>query len=110
MERLVARIDTLTRALPDTIATTTDKRSRIAHVLKLSGEDNDVPSTFNCHMDLLFGENLRDANGRLPNILRGTTGLPLVVKYLRGIEWGEVKAAIARPKLDRLIKELETVS
>ncbi|KAJ7817440.1 hypothetical protein B0H14DRAFT_3742090 [Mycena olivaceomarginata] len=64
----------------------------------------------NGERDVLFGENLRDANGRLPNILRGTTGLPLVVKYLRGMEWGEVKAAIARPKLDRLIKELETIS
>ncbi|KAF8180072.1 hypothetical protein K438DRAFT_1208275 [Mycena galopus ATCC 62051] len=110
MEKLVARIETLMCALPHTIAATMDKQSCIAHVLKFQCENNDTPTTFNRRMDLLFGEDLRNANGWLPNILCGTCGLPLVVKYLRGIEWGEVKAEIVRLKLNRLIRELEAVS
>jgi hypothetical protein len=79
METLVDRIDILVRALPKTIGTA-PKKSRIAHVIQtVHGENNDTPTTFNRRLDVLFGEDLRDDQGRLPNILREVTGLPLFV-------------------------------
>ncbi|KAJ7800454.1 hypothetical protein B0H14DRAFT_2616165 [Mycena olivaceomarginata] len=84
---------------------------KIARVIKNShGENNDTPTTFNRRMDILFGEDCRNSQGRLPNILRGAAGMPLVVKYLQKIEWSEIEAQLARPKLDRIIKELEFLS
>lgn len=110
MEPLVDRIDTLTRGLPKSIATAS-RDGQIARVIKNShGENNDTPTTFNRRMDILFGEDCRNSQGRLPNILRGAAGMPLVVKYLQKIEWSEIEAELARPKLDRIIKELEFLS
>ncbi|KAJ7834467.1 hypothetical protein B0H14DRAFT_3709394 [Mycena olivaceomarginata] len=74
------------------------------------GENGDTPTTFNRRMDILFGEDCRNDQGRLRNILRGAAGMPLVVKYLQKIEWSEIEAELARPKLDRIIKELEFLS
>ncbi|KAJ7436367.1 hypothetical protein B0H11DRAFT_1936719 [Mycena galericulata] len=66
-------------------------------------ENGDAASTFNRRMDVLFGEDLRDAGGRLKYVATGKHGMGAVVKYLKTVPWAELQCHIARPKLDRLI-------
>ncbi|KAJ6593318.1 hypothetical protein B0H19DRAFT_17359 [Mycena capillaripes] len=75
--------------------------------LTLSGPDGDTASTFNRRMDVLFGEDLRDAAGRLKYVAAGKHGMSAVVKYLKTVPWAELQCTIVQPKLDRIIRELE---
>ncbi|KAJ7820837.1 hypothetical protein B0H14DRAFT_3472018 [Mycena olivaceomarginata] len=65
------------------------------------------PSPFNRGMDVLFGEDCRNADGRLHHVRRGASGMTLIVKYLEQVEWSAMACDIATIKLDRIIAELE---
>jgi hypothetical protein len=106
MEALVKQIDTLTRKLPSSVPIAA-RESDIPRLLALPGRDGDAASTFNRHMDLLFGQDLRDAAGRLKYVVAGKYGMGAVVKYLKTVPWAELQCSIVRPKLDRIIRELE---
>jgi hypothetical protein len=106
MEALVDRIDALTRKLPSSVPTAT-RESKIATAIVLAGQDGGAASTFNRRMDILFGEDVRDDAGRLMYVEAGKHGMGAVVKYLKTVPWAELKGDIVRPKLDRLIRELE---
>ncbi|KAJ7624110.1 hypothetical protein DFH06DRAFT_1446385, partial [Mycena polygramma] len=106
MDALVDRIDTLSRALPNSVETAA-RDGHVHHVMSLEGHDGNAPSTFNRRMDLLFGEDLRDSSGRLQHVRRGKHGMALVVTYLKSIQWGDMLIDIATIKLERIIAELE---
>jgi hypothetical protein len=106
MEALVDQIDMLSRKLPSSVPIAT-RESKISTSIILPGQDGDAASTFNRRMDVLFGEDLRDAAGRLKYVATGKHGMGAVVKYLKTVPWAELQCQIARPKLDRLICELE---
>ncbi|KAH9019427.1 hypothetical protein EDB85DRAFT_1892558 [Lactarius pseudohatsudake] len=69
--------------------------------------------TFNKRMDAIFGEDCRNAEGRLENVCRGRFGIDIVTKYLTitidqsGIKAFHVPMMI---KLERLKTELETLA
>ncbi|KAJ7454476.1 hypothetical protein FB451DRAFT_1518118 [Mycena latifolia] len=106
MEALVDRIGSLTRQLPSSIPIAT-RESKIATAIVLLGQDGGAASTFNRRMDILFGEELRDDRGRLKYVEGGKYGMGAVVKYLKTVPWAELESSLVRPKLDRLIRELE---
>ncbi|KAJ7853231.1 hypothetical protein B0H13DRAFT_2359136 [Mycena leptocephala] len=78
MEALAKQIDTLTRKLPSSVPIAA-RESDIPRLLALPGRDGDAASTFNRRMDLLFGEDLRDAAGRLKYVVAGKYGMGAVV-------------------------------
>lgn len=72
--------------------------------------DITVTSVFNRRMDILFGKDVCDTNGRLINILRGKYGMDLVVAYFSSsLATRDLTLGITMVKLDRLIKELEII-
>ncbi|KAJ6580026.1 hypothetical protein DFH09DRAFT_1444401 [Mycena vulgaris] len=102
MEALVEQIHTLTRKLPSSVPTAAHE-SHISRSLTLPSQDGDAASTFNRRMDILFGEDLRDAAGRLKYVAagkHGIIGMGAVVKYLKTVPWAELQCTIVWPKLD----------
>lgn len=106
MEAFVEQIDTLTRKLPSSIPIAA-REGHISRSLTLPGQDGDAASTFNRRMDIIFGEDLRDAAGRLKYVATGKHRMGAVVKYLKTVPWAELQCSIVRPKLERIIRELE---
>lgn len=75
-------------------------------------KDDDDPEerwrVLNRRMDALFGEDLRNTEGRLPNIMRGPFGLDMVVDYLEEvILLGSLPWEALQPKMGRLLLELK---
>ena len=65
-------------------------------------------STFNRFMDIIFGNDIRNSEGWLHNVMRGPHGMDLVVKYVtKCVEAGMLPYDIAKIKIDCLIDELE---
>ncbi|KAE9390338.1 hypothetical protein BT96DRAFT_1002346 [Gymnopus androsaceus JB14] len=61
-------------------------------------------ATFNCCMDLLFGNDVHDQDGKLCNITRGPFGMDLVVEYaLNAVKAGYLLWDAALPKFACLI-------
>ncbi|KAJ7888332.1 hypothetical protein B0H14DRAFT_3127303, partial [Mycena olivaceomarginata] len=77
-------------------------------IFELEVEDGTVASTFNHRVDILFGEHVRDSDGRLKYVRRGNLGMDCVVKYLESIHWESAKIPfdLARGKLARIADEL----
>ncbi|KAJ7886797.1 hypothetical protein B0H14DRAFT_3127759 [Mycena olivaceomarginata] len=77
-------------------------------IFELEVEDGTVASTFNHRVNILFGEHVRDSDGRLKYVRRGNLGMDCVVKYLESIHWESAKIPfdLARGKLARITDEL----
>ncbi|KAF8217802.1 hypothetical protein K438DRAFT_1925160 [Mycena galopus ATCC 62051] len=104
MEALVEQIDTLIRKLPSNVPIAA-RESHISSSLTLPGEDGKAASSFNRRTDVLFGEDVRDATGRLKYVAAGKYGMHAVVKYLKTVPWAELECTIFQPKLDRIIPQ-----
>jgi hypothetical protein len=99
----------LSSLLPDTVpeASDTDDIHRI--ITKVHDIENTIGGTFIRHFDILFGNDRRDADGRLKNIRRGDHGMDCVIAYLESIHWESagVDLEIASIKIARIVDELE---
>ncbi|KAJ7443129.1 hypothetical protein FB451DRAFT_1437771 [Mycena latifolia] len=62
---LVKKIAKLTLFLPETVPLATEEDDIPRRIFELEGEDGTVASTFNRRADILFGEHVRDSDGRL---------------------------------------------
>jgi hypothetical protein len=62
-------------------------------------------------MDVLFGNDCRDANGRFHHVRRGPYGMILFAKYLRTIKWATdgIPLTTAALKLSEVAKEMEVL-
>ena len=106
--KIVEEIKRLGDMLPKTvpIAKKTDKLYRT--LTTISGES--TWATFNRRMDILYGEDCRDASGRLHNIRRGAYGLGALCTFLTEFivlsDDGALPYDLVKVKLDRLLKEL----
>ncbi|KAJ7803870.1 hypothetical protein B0H13DRAFT_1931102 [Mycena leptocephala] len=78
---LVKKIAKLTLFLPETVPLATEEDDIPRRIFELEGEDGTVPRTFNRRVDILFGEYVRDSDGRLRYVRRGNLGMDCVVKY-----------------------------
>jgi hypothetical protein len=100
----------LVKILPRTVPLGT-KRDRIYQVFDNIPVPNDVGQhweTFNRRMDNLFGEELRDAAGRLLNVKRGPFGMDMVTKYFdEACQAGNLMWDLVLIKVDRLVVELK---
>ncbi|KAM5543378.1 hypothetical protein V8D89_002963 [Ganoderma adspersum] len=106
--KIVEEIKQLSEILPKTvpIAKKTDKLYQT--LMTISGES--TWATFNWRMDILYGEDCRDASGRLKNIRRGAYRLGAVCTFLTEFvvlsEDGALPYDLVKVKLDRILKEL----
>jgi hypothetical protein len=106
IKALVKNITTLSNALPLSIqqGTKDDKIWSVMH----ADERDTAHETFNRRFDALFGEDCRDASGRLLHIRRGKLGLGLVTSYLSKIDWAHgFPLDLVEIKLQRLLTELK---
>jgi hypothetical protein len=79
-------------------------------VVGKSPDPHDWP-TFNRFMDILFGDDVRNSEGRLQNVKRGPHGMDLVVDYITNCaRAGTLPYDIAILKINRLIEELEILT
>ncbi|KAJ6574015.1 hypothetical protein B0H10DRAFT_2236803 [Mycena sp. CBHHK59/15] len=87
---LIDQIEALCPALPKSVPKA-DREGEIWRVVnKVKGMDTGAAaksSTFIRRMDILFGSTARDADGRMTQIRRGSSGIPLLIQYLRKIKW-----------------------
>ena len=106
----IGELKALVKILPRTVPFGT-KHDRIYQVFDNIPVPNDVEQhweTFNCRMDNLFGEELRDAAGRLLNVKRGLFGMDMVIKYFdEACQAGNLMWDLASIKVDRLVVELK---
>jgi len=66
--------------------------------------------TFNCRFDILFGEDVRDLQGRLLHVKRGELGMDLIIIYLEeATVAGFLLWDLAAKKLERLVTEFEVL-
>ncbi|KAJ7859523.1 NADH:flavin oxidoreductase/NADH oxidase [Mycena olivaceomarginata] len=77
----------LAAQLPETIPLASDADDIVRVITTVQGIDDSVCGTFNRRFDILFGEDCRDADGRLKNVRRGDAGMPCVIDYLESIHW-----------------------
>jgi hypothetical protein len=109
---LIDQIESLCRSLPKSIPNGT-KDDRIYYVLnKVQGLDTGAAaksSTFICRMDLLFGSDTRDDDGRLTNFRRGPWGISYVLQYFRRIDWQSdgISLSAATLKLTQVLEEMQ---
>ncbi|KAH9011716.1 hypothetical protein EDB83DRAFT_2233997 [Lactarius deliciosus] len=109
---IVEAITLLTKNLPSSVPE--GKRDGKLHqVMTNNSYRGETPwETFNKRMDATFGEDCRDAEGRLENMSRGRFGLDIVTKYLLiAIDQPRAKMfhAPMMLKLERLRDELEII-
>lgn len=65
-------------------------------------------AVFNRRMDLLFGNDVHDKDGKLLNITRGQFGMDLVVHYAQeAVDTGHLLWEAALPKFARLVTALQ---
>lgn len=105
----ISHIDLLKSLVPKlprslSTATVTDRISTIFDSIPVTS-DEPWP-VFNHRMDLLFGEDTRNKDGRLVNIQRGPLGMDLVMKYFHSITTESILWGAAKPKFKCLTKEL----
>lgn len=106
VKALVKAITTLSNGLPQSIplGTKEDKIWTVMH----SEEGETAHETFNRRFDAMFGEDCRDAAGRLQYVRKGKLGLGSVCAYLSKIDWADnFPLDIVAIKLQRLIAELQ---
>lgn len=84
-------------------------RCKISQVFSM-GEGESAWQTFNKRFDALFGEDCRDASGRLCHIRRGEYGMDKVSTYLSSINFDDMPLDLVAIKLNRLKTELEYLS
>ncbi|KAJ6572817.1 hypothetical protein DFH09DRAFT_1362357 [Mycena vulgaris] len=106
---LVKKIAKLTLFLPETVPLATKEDDIPRRIFELEGEEGTVASAFNRRVDILFGEHVRDSDGRLKYVRRGNLGMDCVVKYLESIHWESAKIPLnlAQGKLARIADELD---
>jgi len=106
----IDHLKVLAKQLPSTIPIAT-KDDRIVEVFtKIPVSDNPAEhwEIFNRRMDVLFGNELRDSNGRLRHVKRGTLGIDLVLEYFDdAASKGTLNWDLAAIKIDRLITEFQ---
>jgi hypothetical protein len=107
---IVEAITLLTKNLPSSVPE--GKRDgKLYRVLTNDDYRGETPwETFNKRIDATFGEDCRNADGRLENVCRGRFGMDIVTKYLRiAIDQPGAKVfhAPMMLKLERLRDELE---
>lgn len=81
VEELISTILQLGKGLPDSIPE--GKKSDQLHRVMTTVSGDSHWGTFNRRFDILFGEDCRDANGRLHHIRRGRYGFAMVMAYLQ---------------------------
>jgi hypothetical protein len=107
----VCKLKALALVLPDNVPLATEK-DRINEVFtkfpSVAADDEDYWLVFNRRMDALFGEDVRNSDGRLQHVMRGPFGMDMVVPYLEeAIVSGQLQWAAAQPKFTRLVDELQ---
>ncbi|KAJ6599829.1 hypothetical protein DFH09DRAFT_1271440 [Mycena vulgaris] len=105
---LVKKIAKLTLFLPETVPLATEEDDIPRRIFELEGEYGTVASTFNRRVDILFGEHVRDSDGRLTYVRRGNLGMDCVVKYLESIHWESAKISLDRTVRTRRLTESVT--
>jgi hypothetical protein len=109
----VDQLKALVKRLPSTVPVAT-KDDRIVEVFtNIPVSDNPAEDweTFNRRMDALFGNELRDSNGRLLNVKRGTFGIDLILKYFDDVVTkGTLNWDLTAIKVDRLIAKLQILT
>lgn len=102
---LIQGIIALAHKLPDTIPDAT-KEDVICTAMKTTG-DTDW-ETFNRRFDAVFGDDCRDADGRLKYLRRGRLGLTAVCSYLQRVpDQKGMPLDLVNIKLERLLDELK---
>ncbi|KAJ7736085.1 hypothetical protein B0H16DRAFT_1466791 [Mycena metata] len=106
---LVKKIAKLTLFLPETVPLATEEDDIPRRIFELEGKDGTVASTFNRRVDILFGEHVRDSDGRLKYVRRGNLGTDCVVTYFESIHWesSKIPLDLAQGKLARIADELD---
>jgi hypothetical protein len=112
VEGQIQCLSSLVSLLPSSVplATKNDEIFRIFTKIPIPDDPEDQWPVFNRRMDILFGEDVRNTNGRLANVVRGPLGMDLVMDYLskavtaRYLLWEPVQL-----KLERLINELQWI-
>ena len=100
----------LARQLPSTVplATKDDCIVEVFTSIPVSENPTDHWEIFNRRMNALFGNELRNSDGRLLNIKRGAFGIDLVLKYFDdATSKGTLDWDLAAIKVDRLITEFQ---
>ena len=65
---------------------------------------------FNHYLDILFGENVCNSDGRLQYIMQGPFNMDMVVKYIEDVmATGELLVDAAMLKIEQLVKELQVL-
>ena len=107
---IVDTITKLTKKLPSSIP----KGKRDGKLYWVMTNDNyrgETPwETFNKHLDATFGEDCRNAEGRLENVCHGRFGMDIVTKYLLiaiDLPGAQVFHAPMMLKLEHMKVELE---
>lgn len=109
---LIDQIESLCSSLPKLVPRSTQK-DRIYYVLnEIKGPDTGAlakSSTFVCRMDLLFGSDARNDDGRFIHIRHGPWGVPLLIQYFRKINWisDGISLATATLKLTQILEEIQ---
>ncbi|KAJ7107579.1 hypothetical protein C8R44DRAFT_744751 [Mycena epipterygia] len=106
---LIKKTRKLSALLPEIVREATDADDVYRVITKVHGIDDTIAGTFNRRFDILFGEDCRDADGRLKNIARGDFGMNCVIEYLESIHWESagIPLDLAGNKLTRVVVELE---
>ena len=102
----VTNLTALAKSIPETmpLATKDDEIYHIFEKFPLPEQMSEDWEIFNRRMDILFGENVRDGNGRLSNLRRGPYGMDLVIEYLLQVmERGFLLWEAALVKVERII-------
>ena len=106
VKSLIENLLTLCDGLPSSIPLASQD-DHIYHVMTTVNGD-DAWQTFNRRFDLLFGDDLRNVEGRLLHIRRGKYGMDVVCIYLRSIdlETPGLFHDLMALKLTRVIEEI----
>ena len=107
---IVDTITKLTKKLPSSVSE--GKRDgKLYRVMTNDSYRGETPwETFNKRLDATFGEDCRNAEGRLENVCRGRFGMDIVTKYLRiaiDLPGAQAFHAPMMLKLERMRVELE---
>jgi hypothetical protein len=106
IKALIKAVTALSNNLPQSVQKGT-KEDKIWSVMNTE-ERETAHETFNRRFDAMFGEDSRDAAGRLQHVRKGKLGLGCVCSYLSKIDWADnIPLDIVEIKLKRLIAELK---
>ncbi|KAK1227395.1 hypothetical protein PQX77_009610 [Marasmius sp. AFHP31] len=101
---------TLTSKLPNTVREASEQDviyTAFQNVLE-SNDPSEGWEIVNRRMDILFGQQERDANGKLKNIMRGKFGMDLVLEYLeRAAKSGCIIWDAIQPRLARIASDMQ---